>query len=254
MPGARSRRGGAEPELEVVWLRSQQPARGPRPAHSRDEMAAAAIRIADAEGIEAVSMRRVAAELGTGATSLYRYVSRKEDLLDLMADAAIGEEERPERPSGDWRADVRAFAHAERAVNLRHPWLASLASDRTTLGPNALRSAEYALGVIEGLGLDVDEMIVVLTTLMAFVRGYVMGELAEQEAMRRSGVDRDRWMLAHAPYLRQVLEEGRYPLVARVILDAEMPHIPNRQERGFALGLERLLDGIAAMVPGSAST
>jgi AcrR family transcriptional regulator len=239
----------AEPELAVIWMRPQRPARGPRPTHSRDEITTAAIRIADAEGIEAVSMRRVAAELGTGATSLYRYVSRKEDLFDLMVDAVLGEDGPAGRPSGDWRADLLGIAHRTRATILRHPWMAALASDRTTLGPNALDAAEHALSVVDGLGLDIDEMLVVLGTLQAFVRGYVVSELAEQEAMRRSGLDRDRWMQAHSPYIRTILESGRHPRVARVVIDATAPHDADRAERGFALGLERLLEGFAAALP-----
>jgi AcrR family transcriptional regulator len=238
-----------EPELGVIWMRPQHPARGPRPTHSRDEITAAAIRIADAEGIEAVSMRRVAAALGTGATSLYRYVARKEDLFDLMVDAVLGEDDPPGQPSGDWRADLLGIAHRTRAAILRHPWMAALASDRTTLGPNALGAAEFALSVVDGLGLDIDEMIVVLGTLQAFVRGYVVSELAEQEAIRRSGLDREHWMAAHGPYIRAILESGRHPRVARVIIDARAPHYVDRAERGFALGLERLLDGVAAAVP-----
>lgn len=252
MPAIRRRAAGESTvsvDYEVVWLRPRRAARGPRPAHSRDEIAAAAIRIADAEGIEAVSMRRVAAQLGTGTTSLYRYVARKQDLLDLMVDAVFGEAAPPDRPSGDWRADLRESAHRGRAVILRHPWMALLTSGRATLGPNALRAAEYALGVIDGLGLDIDEMLVVLNTLEAFVRGYVVNELAEQEAMRRSGLDHESWMLAHAPYMREIMASGRYPLVSRVVIEAEAPHAADRADRGFAQGLERLLDGFAAALP-----
>ena len=255
MPAIRRRAAGESAvsvDYEVVWLRPRRAARGPRPAHSRDEIAAAAIRIADAEGIEAVSMRRVAAQLGTGTTSLYRYVARKQDLLDLMVDAVFGEAAPPDRPSGDWRAGLRESAHRGRAVILRHPWMALLTSGRATLGPNALRAAEYALGVIDGLGLDVDEMLVVLNTLEAFVRGYVVNELAEQESMRRSGLDHQSWMLAHAPYMREIMASGQYPLVSRVVIEAEAPHAADRAERGFAQGLERLLDGFAAVLPGAA--
>jgi AcrR family transcriptional regulator len=234
-------------ELEVIWMRSDRASRGPRPAHTRDEIAATAILVADAEGIEAVSMRRVAGELGTAATSLYRYVSRKEELFDLMVDAVLGEDELPVA-TGDWREDLRGFAHRTRDAILRHPWMVMVSSDRTTLGPNALRAAEFALGVVDGLGLDIDEMIMVGSTLQAYVRGYVVSELAEQEAIRRSGLDRDQWMLAHAPYIRSVIESGRFPLITRVIVDAETPHAVNRIERGFELGLERVLDGVAAMI------
>src|SRR2546429_919999 len=98
------------PDSDVVWTRPVRPLRGPQPAHSRADLVAAAVRVADAEGIAAVSMRRVAAEIGAGTMSLYRYVSRKDDLLDLMVDAALGEMDLPDAPSGDWRADLRLLA------------------------------------------------------------------------------------------------------------------------------------------------
>jgi hypothetical protein len=175
-------------------------------------------------------------------------VTRKEELFDLMVDAVLGEDEQPATPTGEWREDLRGVAHRMRDGILRHPWMALLASDRTTLGPNALRGAELALSVVDGLGLDIDEMMVVLGTVQAYVRGYVVSELAEQEALRRSGLDRDQWMLSYAPYMRSVIESGRFPLVTRVIVDAQSPHAANRVERGFELGLERVLDGVAAMI------
>src|SRR5262245_25957268 len=115
---------------DVIWARPDRAGRGPRPAHSRAAIAAAAVRIADAEGLDAVSMRRLAAELGAGATSLYRYVARKDDLLDLMVDAVVGEGPPPAAPSGDWRADLREIAYSTRALILRHPWAAMLLAGR----------------------------------------------------------------------------------------------------------------------------
>src|SRR5262245_65709076 len=103
---------------EVIWARPERGTRGPKPAHSRDEVAAAGVRVADAAGLDAVTMRRVAAELGTGTTSLYRYVPSKEDLLDLMADAVLGEGEPPPR-TREWRADRAAAARPLRGRGRR---------------------------------------------------------------------------------------------------------------------------------------
>jgi AcrR family transcriptional regulator len=229
-----------------VWMRPERGARGPRPGHSRDEIAAAAVRIADAEGVEAVSMRRVAGEVGAGATSLYRYVSRKDDLLELMIDAAEGEDPPPAEPSGDWRADLRGFARRTRAMILRHPWMATMSGGRATLGPNQLRVMEFTYGVIAALGLDIDETLVLGGTLQAFVRGYVMGELAEREAVRRSGLGLEEWLRTQGPYVRSIVEGGRFPMFTRIVIEARAPHDPNRDERGFTEGLELLLDAFAA--------
>jgi AcrR family transcriptional regulator len=236
-------------EYEVVWTRPERAGKGPAPSHSRAEITDAAIALADAEGIDAVSMRKVAAKLGAGTGTLYRYVARKDDLIDLMIDAVEGEDGGPEPLSGHWRQDLRAFARRARSIMHRHPWVAVLAAGRPTLGPNGLRLAEHALGAIEQLGLTIDEMLVSVETLQAFVRGYTLGELAEQEAIRRSGLERDQWMAAHAPYLQKVIDDGLHPLVTQVVLHAEAPHADVEDERSFELGLGRILDGLAANLP-----
>jgi AcrR family transcriptional regulator len=236
-------------EFEVVWMRPERAGKGPAPSHSRAEITATAIALADAEGIDAVSMRNVAAKLGAGTGTLYRYVARKDDLIDLMIDAVEGEDGGPAPLSGDWRHDLRAFARRARSIMRRHPWVAVLTAGRPTLGPNELRLSEHTLQAIAGLGLTIDEMLVSLETLQAFVRGYTLGELAEQEAIRRSGLEREQWMTAYAPYLQTILDGGQHPLVARVVLDAEGPHADDQDERGFELGLDRILDGLAANLP-----
>jgi AcrR family transcriptional regulator len=236
-------------EYEVIWTRSERAGKGPAPSHSRAEIAAAAIALADAEGIDAVSMRKVAAKLGAGTGTLYRYVARKDDLIDLMIDAVEGEDGGPDPLTGEWRQDLRAFARRARSIMHRHPWVAILTAGRPTLGPNGLRLAEHTLSAIAELGLTIDEMLVSVETLQAFVRGYTLGELAEQEAIRRSGLDRDQWMAAHAPYLQKIIDDGLHPLVSRVVLDAEGPHADNQDERGFELGLDRILDGLSGNLP-----
>jgi AcrR family transcriptional regulator len=236
-------------EYEVVWTRPERAARGPAPTHSRAEITASAIALADSEGIDAVSMRRVAAGLAAGTGTLYRYLARKDDLIDLMIDAVEGEDGGPDPLSGDWRQDLRAFARRARSIMHRHPWVAVLAAGRPTLGPNGLRLVEHTLSAIAELGLTIDEMLVSVETLQAFVRGYTLGELAEQEAIRRSGLDRGQWMTAHAPYMQKIIVEGHHPLVARVVLDAESPHADNQDERGFERGLDRILDGLSANLP-----
>jgi AcrR family transcriptional regulator len=227
---------------DVVWMRSERPQRGPQPAHSRTEIVAAAIRIADSEGIGAASMRRVAAEVGAGTMSLYRYVTRKDDLFDLMVDAVLGEIDPTGEGSGDWRADLRLHALRLRAVGIRHTWLAELSAGRPSLGPNSLRTLEFALGAVDGLGLGIDEMLRMVGILTAFVRGFVQAELAEQEARGRTGLDRPHWQASQAVYVRSLVASGRYPMFTRVVMDAE--HLD--PDTGFRLALEQVLDGLEA--------
>jgi AcrR family transcriptional regulator len=232
----------------VIWDRPERAARGPAPSHSREEITAAAVTLADWQGIEAVSMRALAVELGVGATSLYRYVARKDELIDLMVDAVMGDDLQFE-VHGHWREDLRSFARGLRAMTLRHPWMAVQGAGRRNLGPNTARLYEQVLGTIDGLGLDIDEMLVMIETLDAFIRGHTLDELSEQEAVRRSDLDQEEWMKVQAPYVESLVESGHYPLLTRVVLDARSPHDPDRLNNAFDVGLERVLDGLATMVP-----
>jgi AcrR family transcriptional regulator len=235
-------------DYPVIWMRPEHGTRGPKPSHSRRDVAAAGIRIADAEGIDAVSMRRIAAELGTGTTSLYRYVSKKDDVLELMGDEVMGEL-RGTTLSGQWRADLRTIARLLRETALRHPWLPSLSSGRANHGPNSLWWTELSLSVFDGMDLDTDEMLANLGTLSAFVLGHVLSELGDQEAARRSGLTHEQWMEQQGEYGPTIMNSGLYPRFTRVIIEAEIPHAADRQDRGFEAGLERVLDGLAAHLP-----
>ncbi|MEV7039750.1 TetR/AcrR family transcriptional regulator [Amycolatopsis sp. NPDC051061] len=231
-----------------LWLRPEHGTRGPKPAHSRRDVALAAIRIADAEGLDAVSMRRVAAELGAGTTSLYRYVSKKDEVLELMGDEVLAELRDAPLPSG-WRDGLRAIARLLREVGLRHPWLTTVAAGRAIHGPHSLRWRERTLSVFDDMDLGTDEMLAALGTLSAFVLGHVLGELADREAARRSGLSHDQWMEREGEYGPMIMNSGEYPRFTRVMIEAELPHAADRQDRGFEAGLDRVLAGIAAHLP-----
>lgn len=231
-------------EHTVIWARAERAAKGPAPSRSRTQIASAAVQLADHEGLEAVSMRKVAAALGIGAASLYRYIESKDELYELMVDHVEGEDGPPPPPTGDWRADLRTFAQKTRGSIHRHPWMASLAAGRPTFGPNSLAWAEHGLAAIDGLGLSIDEMLMAGEILRAFVRGYVIGEMAEQQALQRAGLTMDQWMHAVGPYMMSIVDQGQHPLLARVMMDADTPHAKDRDDLVFAAGLERILDGI----------
>jgi AcrR family transcriptional regulator len=232
----------------VIWERPERAARGPAPSLSRESISTAGVRLADTQGIEAVSMRAIALELGVGAASLYRYVARKDELIELMVDWVMGNDLQFEI-RGDWREDLRSVAHGLRAMTLRHPWIAIPSAGLRNFGPNTANCYERVLSAIDGLGLEIDDMLVMVETLDAFVRGRALEELSEQEAVRRSGLDQEQWMRTQTPYIESLMASGRYPLLTRVVLDARAPHDPDRLEHGFDLGLERVLDGLAMMLP-----
>ena len=135
--------------------------------------------MADAEGPDAISMRRIARELSAGAMSLYWYVGSKEELLELMLDAIEAEIEVPE-PSGDWRADLGTFAHRTRAALSRHRWAVEFIGTRPPSGPNDVRNLERLLGLLDGTGIDDFRLIMgIFMTVATFVIGAVIREAQE---------------------------------------------------------------------------
>ncbi|MGV9773862.1 TetR/AcrR family transcriptional regulator [Streptosporangium sp. NPDC003464] len=237
-------------ELISIWMRPERRERsgpGRRPGYSRAQITRAAVRVADAEGIDAATMRRIGGELGTGAMSLYRYVPSRDDLFDLMIDTVVGELELPEKLSGDWRSDLSLLAHRTRAVGLRHPWLISLLAGRPTLGPNLLRVHEFALGALDGLGLDIDEMTGSVGMVNDYVHSAIRREIGWLEEARRTGLDPERWKRDYVgPYVRQVVESGAYPLFSRSVLESETAHLAPAER--FQHGLDRVLNGIGAQI------
>src|SRR5271170_8020346 len=131
----------------VIWERPERAARGPAPSLSREAISTAAVRLADTQGIEAVSMRAMAVELGVGAASLYRYFARKDELIELMVDWVIGNDLLFEI-RGEWREDLRSVAQGLRAMTLRHPWRAVPGAGLRNFGPNTAQCYEKVLGAI----------------------------------------------------------------------------------------------------------
>ncbi|MGP4028154.1 TetR/AcrR family transcriptional regulator [Actinomadura sp. 3N407] len=229
-----------------IWSIPERQGRGPRPAYSRAQITEAAVRIADADGLEAASMRRIAAELGTGAMSLYRYVPSRDDLIELMADHVLTEMDVPARPTGDWRADLTLIAENTRAMWLRHAWLAGLHRPRATFGPNRLRLVEFAIGALD-VGVPIDDALTLLDMLNGYVEHVVRGEIEWERENRRSGITPELWMTRSGPYVRELLDTGAHPMFERVIRDARLPHMTG--EERFRHGLERVLDCIAGALP-----
>jgi AcrR family transcriptional regulator len=223
----------------IIWMRPEKFARGPAPAYSREQIAAVAIRIADAEGIDAVSMRRIGKELGTGAMTLYRYLPNKEDLYALMVDQAVGFE--PQEPTSDLRSDLAVLARRHRQVLRRHPWLAPLLASRPIIGPNVLRGMERDLALLDGCGPDMSAVLDVFNLIRNWVNGAVQAEQAAED----SNVDRLAWRQRMGPYLTTLLETGDYPHLGKMMQAADYGDADERFENGLAI----LLAGIDACYP-----
>lgn len=224
----------------IIWMRPEKPSRGPAPAHTREEIARVAIKIADAEGLEAASVRNIARDLGAGAMTLYRYLPTKEDLWAVMIDEATAFE--PQEPTGDLRADLAVLARRRRQNFLQHPWLAPLLATRPIIGPNFLRGMERDLAVLGGCGLSIDDTIDVVNMVYSWVSGAVQAELTERKAEHQSGVDRHSWRMRMKPYLLSLLETGQFPYLSKMTQAAEIAEADER----FETGLSIILDGIEA--------
>lgn len=227
-----------------LWMPQKRSARGRPPGYDRAQIAEAAIKIADEEGIEALSMRRLAAALGTSAMSLYSYVASRGELCHLMRDHLAGDVQLPE-PTGDWRADLQAVAAQQRISQLAHPWLATIAAGRPAMGPNTLRLMEHGMSILDGLGLDLEGMLETYSLISSWVNGFVQEELAEREAQRRAGVDEDQWRARIEPYIDQVTKSGEYPYFTAIVRAG----IDRDFDTRFRHGLDRLIAGIASTLP-----
>jgi AcrR family transcriptional regulator len=219
---------------------------------SRADIVDIAIAIADAEGTEAVSMRRIARDLRVGAMSLYWHVDSKEELHRLMLDTVHAEIEAPP-PSGDWRTDLAAYASNTRAALLRHPWAIEFVNTGPPSGPNDARNAERLLGALDGLGLDAKTTMWILSTLGTYVTGAALREIQEgrwhrsldEATARMTQAELDAW---HVEFEQQIRGSGRYPHITK-ILDANFdPDAPETSGERFWFGLGCVLDGIASAI------
>ncbi|MFF9474086.1 TetR/AcrR family transcriptional regulator C-terminal domain-containing protein [Streptomyces roseolus] len=205
----------------------------------------AAVAVADAEGLAAVSMRRVAAELGVATMSLYRHVADKDDLLVRMMDAVIAERPLPADPPPGWREALTVAARRLWGLFRAHPWLApAMSLTRPQLITSALAYSEWVLGSLSGHGLDDHEAFTAHLTLLNHIRGLALNMETEREAEAQSGLDSEEWMDTQGPALQATLDGGRYPALARLArsgYDFDLDGL-------FEYGLQRLLDGLAVIL------
>jgi AcrR family transcriptional regulator len=202
-----------------IWEREDPGRYAPVVPLRRDDVAATAIEMADAEGLAAVSVRRLAAALGVGPMRLYRVFDTVEELTDLMVDAVYGEIVVACRPRGDWRARIRQILTRSRTGLLAHEWMADLLGIRPHLGPNGLAWMEMLAGAIGQTPTAVSPD--AIWAAMGTVNGYLVGAVRREVADRRSGRIGDgrlEWQARMAPYVRRMLETGRYPALRDLIV------------------------------------
>ncbi|NUK73844.1 TetR/AcrR family transcriptional regulator C-terminal domain-containing protein [Streptomyces lunaelactis] len=230
----------AEPDRERRAIRGQ--------GLTRERIIRTAIALVDAEGLTALSMRRVATEFGTSTMALYRHVPSKGELVRLMSEAVFSEEPPGPRPSG-WRAQLALEARWLWDLYERHPWLARVmaALTRPMASPHAMRYTERVLSALSGLGLTPTQMIHVHLALLGYAQGVAMAIELESQAWQDTGMTPEQWMASNEPRMEAIQTTGAYPTLSTLFGEDEFD-----LELGtlFEFGLERMLDGVAALIEG----
>jgi AcrR family transcriptional regulator len=235
--------------MALLWRTREATSRKGAPDLSVDRIVRAAIALADRDGLEVVSMRRVADALGVGTMSLYTYVPGKGELLDVMLDTAYAETAPPGDAHGGWRKRLEHIARENWALYLRHPWMLYVVTNRAVLGPNVIAKYDDELRALDGIGLTDLEMDAVLSLVLGFARGAARDAVEASRLERQTGMTDAQWWSIHAPLLERVLEPGRYPTGARVgSAVGEVFGAATDPQHLFQFGLERVLDGIERLV------
>lgn len=220
-----------------IWTRPERSARGPAPEHSRAEIAAAGIALADAGGLGAVTMRSVAAAVSTGPASLYRYVANRAELVEIMADQARGSLAYQDSNGGSPTARLLAIAREGRALYRRHPWLLDVPTAPIP-GPNAVAFIEHCLAALAGAGLSGAARMETVGLFSGAVRLLAQTEIEQ----RRAGRDFVKWQRELAGYLAGIVAAGQHPHLAAALADA--PPASSAPDDLFDRAMTRILDGL----------
>jgi AcrR family transcriptional regulator len=241
-------------ELDTVWVRDEEQAAGPQPL-SRATIVAAAIEIADTEGLEAVSIRRLATKLDARPMSLYTHIEKKGDLIDLMVDEVMGGAVIPDGLPDDWRQALRQIAQRTRESTRAHPWMIAAAFRRPFIGPNALRHFDQSLGAVSSLPLTPERKRAVLLAVDTYTLGFVRWEVISKT--RDGGTDPAENCAAvpfDSPsadeidaYIATQVATGKYPHLAEFGGKKKVMSLGVKAE-AFEAGLDWLLAGIEAEV------
>lgn len=239
---------------ELLWEPPLKPTRGPKPALSREDVVAAAIRVADEGDLAALTMHAVAAQLGYTPMALYRYFPNKEALVDAAVDAALGVPPPRRGVHEGWREEIRQWAYAKRAMLCARPWLAELPFVAAPHGPNWLSWHEAFLRSIAHTELSPEDMMDVLSVVHGYVHGSSDTIISLTRATAR-GVTAEQWAAAVGADLTRAIDDPRYPLLAGILTsssggitsESSLPTKggkPRTMDESFEWGLQRVLDGI----------
>ncbi|MFJ2030885.1 TetR/AcrR family transcriptional regulator [Streptosporangium sp. NPDC087985] len=225
-----------------VWLREPRTAKSS--TLSRAQIVRVAVQLLDAEGLEALSMRRLATRLGSGATSIYWHVATKDDLLELVLDEVYGEFTILDAEETTWHDAASSFAYGMRQALLRHPWAITLVGTLPAIGPNAMRLMSRLARTFEHAGFRGPDQDYAASALLSYVMGVTTPEISWKALLAKAGLGPDEWNAAVQPAVRRAAAD--YPeLIARYTEFSEMD-VDTSRALNFDFGLTCLLDGLQA--------
>lgn len=228
---------------ESIWTR-QRAAAPARETLSREQIVQTAMALLDQEGLAGLSMRKLAARLGSGATSLYWYVETKDDLIDLLIDEIWGEVDVPEPELAGWRSGAMLFGHSLRSTVLRHPWLPEVMYTRPSIGPNAMSLGSRGIALFGAAGFTGSDIDYAMGSVMSYVLGTANAEVSMHSVVRNAGQSIEEWagdIFAQAQSIAADSPEMQESLRRRISSDVNTLHTES-----FVFGLDALLDGLEA--------
>jgi AcrR family transcriptional regulator len=242
------------PGLDLLWGRRERGQRGPKPGLTIESIVEAAIGLADAEGLDAVSMARVAKELGFTTMSLYRYVTGKEELLQLMWNASAQGAEDLILEGEGWRQRIRAWATIQREMIDRHPWITQMPMAAPPLAPNSLTFVERGLETLDETGLEDGDKLRVI----GLISSYTLSEARMAHDAARAAAQADEARANNVPVpqwtfeglMRELVDQERYPRLYRLAWSEDIGGDPSgfAEQEEFLFGLDRILDGVQVLM------
>ena len=247
----------------LLWDAQLRPSRGPKPALNREDVVQAAISIADADGLGALTMQAVAERLGFTTMALYRYFPNKDALIDASVDTAMGTPPKRDGASEGWRSEVKQWAYAKRAMLCSRPWLAELPFVAAPHGPNWLSWHEAFLQTIVDTRLSPEDMMDMLSVVHGYVHGSSDTAISLARAISR-GITIEEWAQAVGADLCRAINDPRFPNLSNILSSksggiSETSPLPARggrprtMDESFDFGLERVLDGIERYIKANTS-
>jgi AcrR family transcriptional regulator len=230
--------GGRPSSFDLLWGVKDKATRGPKPALSLETVLGAAIEVVDAEGLDALTMARVATHLEVTTMALYRYVPGKNELIELMSDSASGQP--PAKGGDEWRMEVARWARASLAMFLCRPWLLEVIAHRTTVGPNWLAWLNAALDALGSSGLPARDMIPAVLLIDSHVRSTAQ--------LRTCAPATPQWAEHFGRVLQSVHGNARYAALTRLVMSDGFGAPGEDGPIPFEFGLQRVLDGIDSFV------